>query len=151
MIAIIRHITFVLVFSLPTFLFSQEKANEEKIKPLIFSERSFDFGNIPQGKPVNHMFEVSNNSNSLVTIDNIQASCGCTTPEWSKDPISLGGKTLIKVGYNAAGIGYFEKSISVQYGDGKVETLLIKGNVWQIPEQPATLNKAIAELKAQKN
>ena len=44
-------------------------------------------------------------------LDNVQASCGCTTPEWSKDPIAAGATAKIKVGYNAAAENYFEKRL----------------------------------------
>src|SRR6187399_763022 len=49
---------------------------------LTLKETEFDFGKIPQGKPVTHIFEVTNKSNVALKISNINASCGCTTPEW---------------------------------------------------------------------
>jgi hypothetical protein len=83
-------------------------------------------------------------------IDNVQASCGCTTPEWSREPIAPGGTSIIKVGYNSAAPGYFEKTITLMYAEGMTSLISIKGTVWKTPEQPAPFNKSIAFLKAAK-
>lgn len=134
----------------PSILLAQEPHKELNTKILGVEELLFDFGRIPQGKPVHHVFQVKNLSDKSIMIDNIQASCGCTTPEWSRDSIAPGEKAEIKVGYNAAAIGSFEKTINVQYGKGGSETLSIRGNVWQIPELPAPLNKSVASLRFSK-
>ncbi|MBD0278502.1 MAG: DUF1573 domain-containing protein, partial [Flavisolibacter sp.] len=72
---------------------------------LQFKEVEYDFGKIPQSKPVYHFFELVNTSSKPIKLDNVQASCGCTTPEWSRDEIQPGQSTKIKVGYNAANEG----------------------------------------------
>ncbi|MDX2049115.1 MAG: DUF1573 domain-containing protein [Chitinophagaceae bacterium] len=113
---------------------------------LQWKELSYDFGKIPQGKPVTHIFEVINTSKEIVTLDNVQASCGCTTPEWSKDPIAPGGKQKITVGYNAAAEGAFEKTITVYYG-GQMKNIIIKGVVWKTPDHSAPQNSSVAILK----
>ena len=82
---------------------------------LLFKEMEFDFAKIPQGKPVYHFFEIVNKGKTPIKLDNIQASCGCTTPEWSRDPIAPGASTKIKVGFNAASEGMFDKFITVFY------------------------------------
>ena len=56
---------------------------------LVLKETEYDFGKIPQGKPVTHIFEVFNKSNAELKISNVHASCGCTTPEWEKDKSRL--------------------------------------------------------------
>lgn len=106
-----------------------------------------EFGSIAQGRPVYHVFVLENKSDMPVVIDNVQASCGCTTPEWTKEPIAPGGKTNLRVGFNAAAEGPFEKTIQVFYQQGKQLELAIRGNVWKTPDQPAPSNKAIATLK----
>ena len=135
----------------PSCLFAQEPLKLTASKKLEISELLFDFGKIPQGKPVHHVFFVKNLSDKPLSIDNVQASCGCTTPEWSRDSIAPGAKTEIKVGYNAAAIGSFEKTINVQFGKSESETISIRGFVWQNPEFHAPLNKSIASLKIIKN
>ena len=57
----------------------------KKPETLILKEESYDFGKIPQGKPVTHIFKVGNAGKEPIKINNVQASCGCTTPEWDRD------------------------------------------------------------------
>lgn len=114
---------------------------------LELKELEFDFGKIPQGKPVTHDFMITNTGKTPLVLDNVQASCGCTTPEWSKEPIAPGATTKIKVGYNAASEGQFNKSISVTYNSTQVKQLFIKGEVWKTPVSPAPENKALGTLK----
>ena len=47
---------------------------------LTLKETEFDFGKIPQGKPVTHIFEFTNTSGKPFALENVLASCGCTTP-----------------------------------------------------------------------
>lgn len=110
-------------------------------------ESSFDFGKIPQGKPVTHNFVIENIGKDTLMIENIQASCGCTTPEWSKDPILSTGKSTIKVGYNAASEGVFEKTITIFYNGGQTKQFTIKGNVWKTPDQSVPNNQALNIFK----
>lgn len=112
-------------------------------------ELSFDFGKIPQGKPVYHFFEVTNKGSQPLKLDNVQASCGCTTPEWSSEPIAPGGSSKIKVGYNAAAEGPFEKSITIHYNGNGVKQILIKGVVWKGPAGAAPPNSSVQFLKQQ--
>lgn len=118
-----------------------------KQEALICREPGFDFGRIPQGKPVSHIFKVSNAGKAPLVIENVQASCGCTTPEWSKVPVGPGETTEIRVGYNAETEGPFEKSITIQYNKGEVKTLIIRGNVWKMPDKPAPGNASLQLLK----
>jgi hypothetical protein len=114
---------------------------------IFLKETSFDFGKIPQGKPVYHFFEVTNSGKGPMVISNIQTSCGCTTPEWSKEPIAPGGTTKIKVGYSAASEGNFEKYITLTYNQNLSKQITIKGTVWKAPEGPAPGNTSIQLLK----
>ena len=115
---------------------------------LILKEIEFDFGKIPQGKPVTHIFEVYNKSKDTLKISNVQASCGCTTPEWEKDKaIAPGKNTLITVGYNAAAEGAFTKQITISYNAPVVKVITIKGEVWKTPAASAPENKSINDLK----
>lgn len=118
-----------------------------KIETVKFSESSFDFGKIPQGKPVTHIFYIENTGKDSLKINNVQASCGCTTPEWSNAPVAPGGKTQLKVGYNSASEGIFEKVITVYYNNGDTKQITIKGNVWKTPDQSAPSNEALSIFK----
>lgn len=125
----------------------QQPATVPKPETISVSETSFDFGKIPQGKPVTHNFIVTNISKDSLKIEHIQASCGCTTPEWNKDVVKPGNSTTIKVGYNAASEGPFEKAITIYYNGGQTKMITVKGNVWKTPEQPAPNNEALNVFK----
>ena len=116
---------------------------------LKLKETEHDFGKIPQGKPVYYSFEIVNSGTQPLKLDNVQASCGCTTPEWSREPIAPGTTAVIKVGYNSAAEGYFDKSITITYNTNQNKILKIKGTVWKAPEGAAPPNAAVQFLKKQ--
>lgn len=70
---------------------------------LTLETNTHDFGDIYQGDVVEHTFKFTNTGNQPLLITNIQTSCGCTTPQWPRDPIMPGGKGELKVGFNSAG------------------------------------------------
>lgn len=126
--------------------------NESKIAApdtsILFKEESFDFGKIPQGKPVHHNFEFKNTGNKPMKLVNVQASCGCTTPEWEKDKEILpNAASSINVGYNAAAEGPFTKNITVTYNDNQMKIISIKGEVWKTPSASAPANASTNDLK----
>lgn len=115
---------------------------------LSVKEEVYDFGKIPQGKPVHHEFEITNTGTTPMKLMNVQASCGCTTPEWEKDKdIPAGGTSIIKVGYNAAAEGAFNKAITITYNDNQTKQITIKGEVWKTPAASAPTNAAANDLK----
>jgi hypothetical protein len=138
---------------LTAFLFAtaqeeKPKGGETKSEDVLqLKETEFEFGKIPQGKPVYHIFEIVNTSNQPLKLDNVQASCGCTTPEWSRDPIAPGATAQIKVGYNAAAEGPFDKPVTITYNTNQTKVLKIKGTVWKAPEGAAPTNSSIQSLK----
>lgn len=74
----------------------------------------YDFGNIAEGTQATHEFKLKNTGDQPVVISNVQASCGCTTPAWTKDPILPGKTGMVKAVYNSEGRpGSFNKSITV--------------------------------------
>lgn len=115
---------------------------------LVLKEAEYDFGKIPQGKPVTHIFEVSNNGKDSLHIVNVQASCGCTTPEWDHAKVPAPGeKMAITVGYNAASEGPFTKAITITYNGIQTKQITIKGEVWKTPVTSAPENKELGNLK----
>ncbi|HTR31275.1 MAG TPA: DUF1573 domain-containing protein, partial [Puia sp.] len=68
---------------------------------LELKENMHNFGKIPQGRPAIYTFDIVNTGTEPLRLDNVHASCGCTTPEWSREPIAPGATAQIKVGYNA--------------------------------------------------
>ncbi|KAB2917186.1 MAG: DUF1573 domain-containing protein [Bacteroidetes bacterium] len=100
-----------------------------------FREIMHDYGNIPQNVPATHEFLFTNTGKAPLIINSANASCGCTVPEYTKEPIMPGKTGVIKVVYNAASMGNFTKSVTVNSNAG-VQTLTIKGNVVEKTSQP---------------
>lgn len=83
-------------------------------------------------------------------LEDVHASCGCTTPEWSRDAIAPnGGTAKIKVGYNASAEGPFDKTITITYNTNQTKQIRITGTVWKAPEGPAPVNASVDFLKKQ--
>jgi len=120
-----------------------------KTDALLLKESEHDFGMIPQGKPVFYFFDIVNTGATPLKLDNVQASCGCTTPEWNHEAIPGGTADKIKVGYNAANEGVFEKYITITYNGNLTKQLHIKGTVWKAPAGSAPANASVQILKQQ--
>jgi hypothetical protein len=104
----------------------------QQAKSLQFREEIFDFGSVnEEGGPVVHEFVFTNTSGRPVKIVNVQASCGCTTPGWSKEPVAAGKTGFIQASYNPKGRpGYFNKSLTVTTDlEASPVVLQIKGQV----------------------
>ncbi len=68
-----------------------------------FSSETFDFGAISEGEVVEHTFSFTNTGEAPLIIQSASASCGCTVPSYSKDPVPAGGKGEIAVRFNSKG------------------------------------------------
>ena len=114
-----------------------KKDNEPK--PVIeFENVVHDFGKIYEGRPVECEFPFTNKGKVPLILSNVQPGCGCTTPEWPREPIMPGQKAKIKAIYNPGTYkGSFGKGITV-YSNASNATvqLTIKGVVEEIPKVP---------------
>jgi hypothetical protein len=96
---------------------------------------TFDFGNLTDQKNAEHIFQFKNVGKTPLIIANASASCGCTVPEFPKEPIMPGKKGQLKVTFNTAGkSGPFDKAIYIQSNapsnvPGDRYELHIKGSV----------------------
>ena len=138
-----------LVILLMTFFFAGAQGTSAPEEVLKLKEAEHDFGQIPQGKPVYYNFEIINTGKEPLKLDDVHASCGCTTPEWNHEPIAPGATAIIKVGYNAAAEGAFTKPITITYNTSQTKQLIIKGTVWKAPEGAAPANASVQFLKKQ--
>jgi Protein of unknown function (DUF1573) len=118
-----------------------------KTETLLLKEPGYSFGKIPQGRPVIHVFEIVNTGKEPLLLENVQASCGCTTPEWSREPIAPGATVPIKVGYNAYAEGHFNKTVTIFYNNGQTKALVISGEVYKLPSTAAPENASVQFLK----
>jgi hypothetical protein len=108
-------------------------------KPQInFEVKTHDFGKINEKDgPVTYVFEFVNKGDAPLVVSRVQASCGCTTPTWTKEPVEPGKKGMITVTYNVTGRpGLFNKQITVFTNETQEQAVLnIKGEVIPIPKQ----------------
>ena len=123
----IKNISLVVALSIfSSFCFGQEKGNIE------FSISEYDFGEIQEADgPAIFEFEFTNTGTAPIIISNVKASCGCTTPGWSKEPVMSGEKGFVKAQYNPRNRpGNFRKSLTITSNSDPVTTrVYIKGNV----------------------
>ena len=88
-----------------------------------FDKLIHDFGKFSESAPVvSTTFSFTNTGDQPLIINQAVASCGCTVPEYTKEPIQPGEQGVIEVLYNGTGksLGFFKKSITVRT-NGAVE------------------------------
>ena len=106
----------------------------QQAEPLIFREKTFDFGEIAEALGnADHEFVFTNNSGRPVSIISVQASCGCTTPDWTRTPVPPGKTGFVKASFDPRGRpGYFNKSLTITTDlDANPIVLQVKGQVVQ--------------------
>jgi hypothetical protein len=90
----------------------------------------YDFGIIAKNKPATVEFTFKNPGMIPLIITDVKSSCGCTVPEYPKEPISPGAEGRIVVTYDAKVSGYFSKTITVMTNTSEgMSKLYIKGEV----------------------
>jgi len=93
---------------------SKQADYDTKNTKILFTNNSFDFGKIKEGDVVNTFFEFKNIGGKDLIIKNCLGSCGCTVPQWPKEPIKPGDKGKISVQFNSKGKRYKqEKTVTV--------------------------------------
>lgn len=76
--------------------------SNQPLTTIALSESSFDFGNIKKGDKVNHVYEVTNTGKNPLVISEVKPGCGCTAPEFTKDPILPGKKGKITLSFDSS-------------------------------------------------
>lgn len=118
----------VLLFACVSFASAQD--NQAQIK---FDKVSHDFGTFSESNPVQEcIFTFTNVGQAPLVINQAVASCGCTVPSYTKEPIAPGKTGAIKVTYNGKGKfpGHFKKSITVRTnGKPEMSRLYVEGTM----------------------
>ena len=78
-----------------------------------FDEEQFDFGEIVQGTHVEHMFKFTNTGDAPLVITNASSSCGCTVPEYTREPVAPGESGELLVKFDGSGRGTVSKNITL--------------------------------------
>jgi len=106
---------------------AQQQSPDALIK---VNTESYSFGKIKQNVPVTTYFEITNTTDKPLVVENAWGSCGCTTPEVPKEPIAPKSTTKLKVVYNAAGAGTFNKDVFIKLaGVDQPKNIKITGEV----------------------
>ena len=92
---------------------------------IAFEKKVYDFGTISEGEVVEHTFKFTNTGYTDLIISNASASCGCTIPDWPKEPIAPGKQGKIKVKFNSNGKkDMITKDITILANTDPVKTIL---------------------------
>ncbi|MDO7850950.1 DUF1573 domain-containing protein [Hymenobacter convexus] len=110
---------------------SENEAANPNAPVMKFTESEFDFGDIQPDSKVRHTFTFTNTGKSPLLIEDAVASCGCTTPSWTKEPIAPGAEGKMEVQFDSHGKqGIISKQVAVRANtQPNITTILIKGNV----------------------
>ena len=123
------------IFGMITFLvliITLNSANAQSFADIKFEQMDHNFGTIKEADGLaNYTFKFTNTGKIPLILHGVAASCGCTTPEWSKEPVLPGKTGIIKVSYNPEQRpGIFTKSITVNANIPKSAVVLtITGDV----------------------
>lgn len=86
----------------------------EGLAAIEFTETAFDFGTVEEGEKVSHSYQFTNTGETSLVISNAMASCGCTVPDWTREPIPPGGTGEIEAVFDSNGrVGKQSKTITV--------------------------------------
>lgn len=110
----------------------QEKADALPKTTVEFGAKEFNYGTVTSGEVVSHKFTFKNTGDKPLTLTRVKASCGCTTPSYSQDPIAPGESGYIDVKFDTAGkTGRQNKSVTVtgNFSDNITQVLSIAGEV----------------------
>ena len=138
-------------FSLFVALFVFVAASYAQKGVMKFAKETHDFGKIEQGKPVTYVFEFKNTGTDPIVISDAQASCGCTKPSWTREPVMPGKTGTVSATYNAAAPGPFNKSVTVtSNAEAGQVVLYLKGEVVTQKEAEAAAVPAATAPAAKK-
>ncbi|HUS86083.1 MAG TPA: DUF1573 domain-containing protein [Bacteroidales bacterium] len=113
------------------FIFTLSVLAQNGDPAIQFNETKHDFGKFKEEAGLQeHSFEFVNTGSSDLLITRVVASCGCTSPEWTKSPVKPGEKGFVKVIFNPSNQRKFRKTVTV-YSNAKpaVSVLIIEGDV----------------------
>lgn len=76
---------------------------DEKMPVIKFEKQLHDFGNLTMGENISYSFKFTNVGNADLVINNCEATCGCTVPDFPKDVIAPGQSSYVTVAFRSAG------------------------------------------------
>ncbi|MDQ1097770.1 MULTISPECIES: DUF1573 domain-containing protein [Chryseobacterium] len=76
--------------------------SNQPLTTIALSESNFDFGKIKKGDKVEHVYEVTNTGSNPLVISEVRPGCGCTAPDFTKEPIMPGKKGKITLHFDSS-------------------------------------------------
>ena len=133
---------FIIAALISSVALNAQTAPNPNAAKMNFEFETFDFGDIEEGADAQVDFNFTNTGQEKLIITNVKASCGCTTPFWSKEPVQPGADSKITAKYNTVNkSGRFNKSITITSNSSTAtKRIFIKGNV-----VPAPTNDGVPE------
>lgn len=131
-------------FGLTANITAQEGTAFVKGPKLTLDKEVHDYGKIKKGANGDCFFTITNSGTEPLIISNAKGSCGCTVPDWPREPIAPGESAKMKVTYATNRVGPINKSVTITSNsvDGKVKMVRIKGEVLKpAPEDGAPVVK----------
>jgi len=131
-----KKLLFVVMIAGTVFLsIAQTQKTEQVPQPVMkFSETNHDFGEIIETNGmVSCVFTISNTGNADLLITNVKGTCGCTVPQWTKEPISPSKDGSVSVTYDPKNrLGAFDKKITIfSNASSNPASVFVKGTVVQ--------------------
>ncbi len=125
------------------------KAPKDINKYFEFTNADWNFGKIPQGKPVEYDLFIKNISKDSATLENVQVSCGCTTPKYTKgQKFGPGEQIKVTLGFNAGVNGSFSKTVTIFLNNNEfTKPVSFHGETFTVPSAPAPANNATDKIK----
>jgi hypothetical protein len=119
---------------------TKEDKSSTKVPEMTFEKTVHDYGQIYVSDNGDCVFNFKNTGKADLILTNCSSSCGCTVPEWPKEPIPPGGKAKITVHYNTGRVGAINKQVYVDSNTGNRVVLTITGNVNAKPTEAVPEN-----------
>ena len=115
-------------------------ADMKNAPEMTFEVEEYNFGTIKQGESITREFSFTNTGKEALIISNAQGSCGCTVPQYPKEPIAPKAKNVIKVTFNSAGkMGMQDKTVTITSNAKSANKVItIKGVVQSQEETEST-------------
>ncbi|HYG17703.1 MAG TPA: DUF1573 domain-containing protein [Ohtaekwangia sp.] len=102
-----------------------EEKPEGPLPVIQFESTEHDFGTIREGDPAEHTYAFKNTGEAPLIIQKAEPSCGCTVPDYSKEPVPVGGTGFIKVKFDSNGkTNMINKSVTVTANTFPKQTVL---------------------------
>ena len=124
-------ITILAIFAIGFYMCGQDgKESSAEKSSIEFDTLSHNYGEILFNSDGEFEFVFTNTGEAPLIVSHVKSTCGCTVPEWSKEPITAGEEGSIRVSYDTHRVGAFAKSIYVySNAENGVIKLMISGKV----------------------